>query len=170
MDINNKNKRPKVNIPKSNIESIIGVISILGVIIAWIYLIASWINLPYEIPTHFGSSGKADSWGGRYSLLILPILTSVLHILLTTVSKYPQHFNYVVNITEENAKRQYKNARTLIVCLKMEIIAIFLYLEWQSVQVAMNKSTGLGLWFLPIFLIVVFGTLGVCIYKMFKLK
>lgn len=170
MNINNKNKRPKLNMPKSNLEKILGIIAILGIIVTWIYVIVYWKNIPQQIPNHFGFSGKPDSWGRKGSILFLPIVASLLYILISVTSRFPQYFNYMVDITEENAKRQYKNARILMSWMTVEITIVFLCLEWQSIQVAMNKSTGLGVWFLPVFLIALFGTLGFYINKMFKLK
>lgn len=170
MNINNKNKRPKLNIPKSNLEKILGIIAILGIIVTWIYVIVSWKNIPQQIPNHFGFSGNPDSWGRKGSILFLPIVASLLYILLSVTSRFPQYFNYMVDITEENSERQYQNARMLMSWMTVEITTVFLCLECQSIQVAMNKSTGLGVWFLPVFLIAFFGTLGFYINKMFKLK
>lgn len=173
MNINNnginKQRRPKLNIPRSNLERILGFISLLGTIIIWIYFIASWKHIPHQVPTHFGALGKPDSWGEKKALLFLPIVQSVLYPLLTITSKFPQHYNYLTNITEENAERQYQNARTLILWLSAEITVLFLFLEYQSIKVAMNYSTGLAIWFLPVFLLTLFGTLGLYIYRMFKL-
>lgn len=165
-----KNKRPKLNIPKSSLEQILGFISVLEVLITWLYLVVSWSELPEKIPTHFDLLGRADSWGGRGAILIAPIFMSVLYIILTIPSRFPESFNYIVNITEENARRQYQNARTLIVWLRTEITFMFLYLEWQSIQVSINKSIGLGVWFLPVFFIILFGTLVVYIRRMLRLK
>jgi hypothetical protein len=165
-----KNKRPKLNIPKSSLERILGFTSGVGVLITWLYLIVSWPGLFHKIPTHFNFLGRADSWGGRGSVLIAPIFMSVLYIILTVTSRFPESFNYMVNITEENARRQYQNARTFIVWLKTEITFMFLYLEWQSIQVSISKSIGLGVWFLPVFFIILFGTIGVYIRRMFRLK
>lgn len=170
MYINDKNKRPKLIIPKSNLEKILGILGILGVITTWIYLIVSWEQIPQQIPTHFGFSGKPDSWGSKGAMLALPIVASFLYLLLTITSKFPQYYNYMVNITEENAKRQYQNARILMAWMAVEITVVFSYLEWKSIQVAMNKSSGLGMYFLPVFLIIIFGTLGFYTYRMFKLK
>jgi Protein of unknown function (DUF1648). len=165
-----KNKRPKLNIPNSNLENILGIIAALVLLTTWIYLIGSWGKIPRQIPTHFGFSGKPDSWGNRGAILTLPIITSLLYILLTITSKFPQYYNYIVDITEENAKRQYQNARTLMAWMAVEITVVFSYLEWKSIQVAMNKSNGLAVYFLPIFLLFIFGTLGFYTYRMFKLK
>lgn len=171
MNINyDNNKRPKLNIPRSNLEKVMDIMSILAVITTWTYLIVSWGNLPSKVPTHFDFLGNIDSWGGKGSLLLLPIIMTILYIFLTVISKFPQCFNYPVNITEKNAKSQYQNARTFISLLKTEIIVVFLYLEWKSIQIAATKSSGLGSWFLIIFLIVLFGTLGFYIHKMSKVK
>jgi hypothetical protein len=101
---------------------------------------------------------------------MVPIIASVLYLLLTVISRFPQYFNYMTVITEENAASQYKNARTLMSWMSVEITALFLFLECQNIQAAKAASSGLGIWFLPVFLIIVFGTIGIYIYKMFKLK
>lgn len=54
--------------------------------------------------------------------------------------------------------------------MSVEIIAIFLYLEWQSIQIAFGNAKGLGVWVLPVFIIAILGTLGFYMYKMNKLK
>jgi uncharacterized membrane protein len=97
MYANNKSKRPKLNIPKSNLEKILGIIAILGVLASWIYLIVSWKRIPLRMPTNFGFSGNPDAWGGRGSIISLPIVESLLYILISTTSKFPQYFNYMVN-------------------------------------------------------------------------
>lgn len=132
--------------------------------------IAFWKIIPQKVPTHFDALGNPNSWGSKGSLLMLPIDELVLFILINVVSKFPQHFNYIVDITAENAERQYQNARTLLSCLLAEFTIIFSYLEYQSIQIAMNTSKNLNVWFLPFSLITLFGTLGIFIYRMYKLK
>lgn len=162
--------RIHLNMPKSNLEKILEGISILEVIAACTYLAIVWTRIPDKIPTHFDFSGKVDSFGGKGSLFIFLVIMFILYIILTIVSKFPQHYNYVVKITNENAERQYQNAHTLMVWLKVEITSTLLFIEWKNIQVAMSNANGLGLLFLPVFFIVLFGTLGFYISRMLKLK
>jgi len=163
-------KRPKVYIPYSTFEKLLEVVSVLGVLINLIMLIKYYSVLPHTIPIHFGPSGKPDDFGGKGTLFILPIAAFVLYSLLTVLSKFPHVYNYLTPITEENAKAQYHNGRKLIIYLKTEIICIFSYIQWGTINVALGKLQGLGLTFLIVFLSLVFGTVGYFIYCSIKLN
>ncbi|MDF2988824.1 MAG: hypothetical protein K0R50_4334 [Eubacterium sp.] len=162
-------KRPILKIPLSYLE-ILEIVSLSGIITIFLYLFIAWEQIPEKVPTHFGSSGLPDSWGGRGSLLFLAFLIIPLYSLLTIISKFPHIFNYLCEITEANARFQYQNTRTMIVLLKTELIFIFGYIEWKSIQVAVGKASGLGTAFLPVLLLVVFGTIGIYIYRTIKYK
>jgi hypothetical protein len=73
-----------------------------------------------------------------------------------------------VRITAENAERQYRLARQFLAVLKAELIWVFTLINWASIGVALERCNGLGIFFLPVFLIIVFGTIGVYIYKSIK--
>lgn len=163
-----KNNRPKLEIPLSSFEIVIQLVSILGIVVIFLTLLLSWTKIPGEIPTHFGASGSADGWGGKSSLLFLPILMLVLYAMLSVIERFPQAYNYLGEITEQNAEFQYRNARMMISSLKVEIIFLFGYIEWKTVQVALNKSAGLGMGFMPVYLIILFGTSGFYIFRMVR--
>lgn len=161
-------RRPKIKLPYSLPEKLLQVLS-LALLIGMIALtVSSASSLPATIPTHFGADGRPDGWGGKGSLLMLPILSAVLAAGLTVLERFPWMYNYPVEITEENAAVQYKMARQMLEWMKLFILAVFFYLQWQTVQAARNLSSGIGAWFLPAFLLVMFGTMGVMIYRMKK--
>lgn len=89
---------------------------------------------------------------------------------LTIAERFPHTYNYVIDLTEKNVERQYKNARLMMNVLKTEITIFFAYLSWESIQAASGHQVGLGIWNLPIFLIVVFGSLGFFIVRSFRLR
>ncbi|MBP2032968.1 hypothetical protein J2Z42_001647 [Clostridium algifaecis] len=91
-----------------------------------------------------------------------------MYIFLTTLSRFPRIYNYLKPITKENAEYQYKCARQLIIIIKAEFAIIFTYVGWNSIKVALEKVSGLGIWFLPIILVVIFGTLAIYIRKCLK--
>lgn len=158
--------RPKIKLPYSLPEKLLQVLSIASLLGLIILAAFSMSSLPAIIPTHFGVDGRPDGWGGKGTLLMLPILSAVLYVGITILERFPWTYNYPVEITEENAAGQYKLARRMLEWVKTVIIAVFLYLLWQTVQMAKGLSDGMGAWFLPISLIVLFSGIGFGIYKM----
>lgn len=131
---------------------------------------AVWGRLPARIPTHFGALGTADSWGGKSTLLLVPVLTIALYAGLTLLERFPQISNYPVEITEKNATVLYGLMRELNVVLKTLVVLIFSYIQFQTVETARNAHLGLGIWFLPASLTALFGFLGLYIYRMVRHK
>jgi hypothetical protein len=90
---------------------------------------------------------------------MLPATGLFLYILMTIIEQFPQIYNYPVQITEENAERQYRNAVRLIRVLKTVILIIFSFLSFKTIQTATGNSSGLGKAFLPAFLLITFGVI-----------
>lgn len=159
------NKRPVLKLPLTGWENGLEVLSVMGVFFVFLLVYQSWGILPDRIPTHFGFTGQPDAWGNKEYLFFLPIMTVAMYLLLTIVSMFPHTFNYPVKITEENAVTQYLLARHLIVILKVETIWLFAYIQWVTIEVALGKAAGLSNLFLPIFIVVMVGTIVVYFYK-----
>ncbi len=160
--------RPKLKLPLSRVEKVIQVISAIGLIGIIMMLFTSWSSLPDKIPSHYGFSGEVDSWGDKGILFLLPIIAIFMYGLLTIIERIPHLYNYMCEITEENAEFQYRNARMMLTLLKTEIIFLFRYIEWHMISTGLGKSTGLGIGFLPVYLLILFGTIGFFIYRMVK--
>jgi hypothetical protein len=67
----------------------------------------------------------------------------------TILARYPHLFNYPVRVTPENAPRLYRSGRLLLRWLNVVLTWVFAFIEWQTLQVALGKATGLPEWFLP---------------------
>ncbi|MDZ7361474.1 MAG: DUF1648 domain-containing protein [candidate division KSB1 bacterium] len=162
--------RPVLQIPKSSLELGLETTAALGLLIMLYFTFTSWPLLPETIPHHFDISGKPDAWGGKWTLSLLPGIGLVLYVGLTILSRYPHIYNYLWPITEKNAAAQYHLARTMIVALKAEISLLFAYLQQQTIQVALGKAEGLGVAFLPTFLVLIFGTIGIYFVKAYQAR
>ena len=158
-------KRPIPNLPLTPTEKILEVVSGIGVLFIIFVPIYYEPILPDSIPQHFGASGKADAWGGKGNLLVLPIVGIAIYALLTVISRYPQTWNLPITLTEENVERQYRYCRTLLVIMKAEIVWLFAYIGWRTIQTALGEVDGLGSMFLPEFLSVITGTLVIYFYR-----
>lgn len=165
-----KNKRPLREIPLSPWDQVLEVLSVILLLVAIFSVIQAWRILPESLPTHFGPSGTPDAWGGKYTIILLPGISLGLYLLLTVLSHYPHIYNYPCRITEENASAQYRMAQTFMRVLKLEMMALFTYIEWGTIQVALGKAGGLGGWLLPVTMIPIFGTVGVYFYFSIKYK
>jgi uncharacterized membrane protein len=129
----------------------------------WIVFIAMWVSvfyyyplLPATIPIHFGISGEANGFGNKAMLFILPAAASFIFISMTLLNRSPHRFNYPVTITKHNALKQYTYATRLIRYLKCAIPTLFLVITKLSVSTALHHTSGLGPWFLPFMIGIIF--------------
>lgn len=159
-----REQRPVLDLPRSSFEIVGELLALIGVIVTVVILLSAWPTLPDRVPTHFGVTGEPDSWGRKESVLFPLLVMMVFYTGLTILNRFPHIFNYPRAITEENAPRQYRLARTLLTWLKAELVWIFAYIEWSIVRVAQGEATSMGVAFLPVMLIVMFGTLGIYLW------
>ncbi|MBS1751829.1 MAG: DUF1648 domain-containing protein [Bacteroidetes bacterium] len=146
------NQRPRIKIKPQPFDTIIELLAWVTFLLLWLLTILYYNSLPDKIPTHFNASGYADGYGSKSTFFILPVIGTLIFALLTILNKYPHIFNYSVNITEENAYRQYSNGTRLVRYIKFSVECTFLLIVWSIVQSARGKSDGLGVWQLPIIL------------------
>ncbi len=161
-------ERPILDLPYSSQDLALEVAAVGGILLNLGLFGLFWPRLPAVVPTHFGVSGRPDAWGDKSTILILPAASLILYFMLTIVSRYPHKFNYLWPITAQNAAVQYRLARSLLLWLKVEIIALFGFLEWTTIWTALKQGEGLGLIFLPAVLGLIFGTLGVYFYFAYR--
>lgn len=161
-------KRPVLSVPRTLLERLHDSISVVVLVHSIVYLILKWTDLPETIPIHFDGRGNADGWGSRAFLLFMPLLSMFLFIGLSLLSKIPHKFNYPGPITPQNAAHQYRAAKSLLSWIKVELVILFGYLQWSIIQNAGGHSSGLGIWLLPVTLVVVFGTVIIHIVRMRK--
>lgn len=134
-------------------------------LISTLIILMNWGQLPEQIPTHFTITGEADAYGGKGSLVFLIVLAWVLFIMLSLSVKFPNMWNFPVQVTEENKDRLFAIARFM-----MEIIKVLTCILLSLIMLASALSFGLP----PIAMIILFAaimiTIAVCIFLMFKYR
>jgi uncharacterized membrane protein len=143
-----RNNRPILSLERSPLELFLEIIAFLGVLAGIIIIAKYWPSLPEIIPVHFGVDGKANSWGNKSIILMLPLLAFIMDVGAIFLSNYPHTFNYPVRITPENAARQYQLARGLLLGMKIEMIWMFAFMDWQIVQASLGQIQGLSVGFI----------------------
>jgi len=130
-----------------------------------IYLYLNWRSIPDMIPGHYNAMGEIDRMGSKQELVVLPIIGWLMYLILTVIGKFPQIWNTGVSVTEENKERVYRITKNLLNTVKLIMVAVFVYLIINSSQVI-----SLTVWFLPVFLILLFGSMIFFIIKLVRAK
>jgi uncharacterized membrane protein len=162
-------KRPGIALPTTKMERIFQSLSIVCILMAVIYIASVWSSLPNTVPTHFNAAGEPDGWGGKESIWFLPVLSTFLFILFFFLSKVPHLHNYPMEITEENAEKMYRASKKLLAVIGFEVCFFLAIAAGGTVQSAFGKD-GLGWWYVPLLLIVLFSTIFFHLYKLTKIK
>jgi len=163
-------KRPILSLPYSPLEKGLETLSLILICLMWMYLSMSYSSLHGQIPTHFGFSGQADAWGEKSALFVLPAIGALLYVLFTVLARYPHLFNYPKEVTEANAPFLYRKSREMLAWLKMEELALFSYIEWNTIALVRSHSNGENMAFLPFAFVVIFGTIGIHTFSMLRHK
>ncbi|NUO02328.1 MAG: DUF1648 domain-containing protein [Saprospiraceae bacterium] len=145
-------KKPDINLEKSSLERVCEVLSLGGLAFFVILIGVTWGKLPATIPIHFDLAGKADGWGSKATILILPGIALFIYATMTLAGRSPKNINYPVRITPENAERQYRLARHLLAVMKAAVVWGLLGLTWLIIFTAQSPTPDLGSW--PAFVLV----------------
>lgn len=164
------NKRPRLKLQLNQTDKILEVFGWVSVVGIWALTLINYFDLPEVIPIHFNGAGKADGFGNKTHIFILPIISTLLFIGLTTLNKHPHMFNYPSQITKENAVHQYTNATRMIRVLKLVIVVLFGLIVFRKIQIINGHADGLGTWFLPLTMGMIFIPMLYFLIKSLKKK
>jgi uncharacterized membrane protein len=162
--------RPKIKIKSEPIDRIVESIGVIGIILLIGLPVFYYSSLPDIIPRYYGSSGEPDGFSGKGIIWTLPAIGLVMYVGMAMLNKFPHIFNYLIEITTENAERQYKIATKLLRFLNTIIACVFCYITYATIQTALGKQSGLGSYFTPIFMVLIFGIIGIYLYKSIREK
>lgn len=151
--------KPVLELPKSLFEKTLDIITAILYVAGIIYTIFIWNQLPDQVPAHYNGAGEVDRWGSKWLIIILPFIAALLAVGMSFLEKHPEWHNYM-KLNENNIEYQYKNSRLMMNVMKNECVLLFTFLTYNSAQVALGHSDSLGNAFIPIFLIVFFGTMA----------
>ncbi len=118
-------------------------------------------RLPDRIPTHFDISGQPNAWGSPTLLWLLPIVGTGVYLLITVLASIRfRSYNLPVRVTENNLPFIQDQTSEMITWIKVEMLCLFGYIQWGMIQAARSHGFRLSPVFIPVFLAVVFGTVG----------
>lgn len=170
MNFNEFKNRPRLKLKITSFDRFLENLGWLLLILLWIKVIFSFNQLPDNIPTHFNFEGEVDGYGSKWTLFILPAAATITYIGLTILNKFPHIFNYIVEITEENAERQYTLSTKMIRTLKFGIVVLFVLISMMTISGAQSEAIPITPIILPAVMSLIIFPLIYYIVKSLKAK
>ncbi|MBK7697643.1 MAG: hypothetical protein IPJ39_02405 [Saprospiraceae bacterium] len=140
-------QRPIIKLELTTTDKAIELLSWISIMAIWLLTIISYTNLPDIIPTHYNAAE---------GILIEPIIATFIFVGMTILNKFPHTYNYLTEITTENALKHYTDATRLIRYLKLNIVIVFGLILLQTIRHANGQADGLGVWFTPMTIALLF--------------
>jgi uncharacterized membrane protein len=131
--------------------NVIDSLSVVVLILGWRLALSVYPRLPERVPVHFGLTGEADRWGGRWMIFLIPLVSTVIFALDYWIFEYA---------SPRSPKPIPPEMRAPLHLLLLELSVIFAYITWRMSEVAFGRARGLGGRFLPVALIAVVATCG----------
>lgn len=145
-----KTNRPIIDVPVEPMDLIIDLVSVTLLIIMMGYTLYAFPGLPDTIPIHYNGSGEVDGYGIKTTIWLLPVISIVMFVGLFILNKYPHMHNYMVNITEENALKNYRFSTRILRVVNFLCMLLFAFIQYRMILGAHRTTTGLGDLLLPI--------------------
>ncbi len=103
-----------------------------------IFLLLAWDNIPSKIGIHY-TNGKADGFGSKYVLFLLPVISLITWASLGFVKKRPEKLNYL-NLTEQNKEIQYMKGKQLMTHLPYFTALSIVFMNDSFLKEAMGEN------------------------------
>jgi uncharacterized membrane protein len=166
-----KTNRPKIKVPLESLDIVIDLITFILITLAIVYTLMVYSDLPQTIATHFNAKGDADGFGNKITLWILPAIGIAMFIGLFFVNKYPHVHNYNINITEENALKNYRLSTRIMRFTNLFCQIIFAIIIYEIIQLAKSDEANLlGIPFLVITILLPLIGVGFIFYYQKKIN
>ena len=112
-----------------------------------------------------------DGYANKRSVLYPLPFMGALYIALTILNRFPRIFNYPVEITAKNAQIQYRMATRFMRLMKLLVMLTFFFVEYLMILSAFgHHQNAAALWFGPVVLVVILGSVGCYTCRSVKAK
>ncbi len=142
-------------------------IAVAGLVFAAAVVADFYSRLPERIATHFNAEGIANGLGAKSVLWVLVGVAVLLYLILTMIGGLSRVVRLQRPLAPEREKVVLAESMEMVGWVKVVICWMFAYICLAMVRNGMGLQVGLGAWFLPVTLVVVFGTCGVYLMRIF---
>ena len=140
--------RPRITVERTGTDTALDGLALAGWLSGIAAVVFSWHDLPDRLPMHFDLAGEPNRWGPRWELFVPVGISFVLHVGTAILTKFPHVYNYLVEITPENASRQYALAVRLVRSVNVVVQWLFAAVTWTILKAAQGQAHP-GIWLIP---------------------
>jgi uncharacterized membrane protein len=152
---------------RSGLKTVRELIALAGLVFAWAVVTDFYSRLPERIATHFNEAGVANGFGARSTLWVLVGIALLLYATLSAINWVPRMVSLKRPLAPERERVVLAEVMGMVGWVKAEMCWMFGYLALAMVRNGMGLQVGLGVWFLPVTLLVVLGTCVVYLVRIF---
>lgn len=163
-------QRPVIKIKLSRTDIITDRLSLIFIVMTWVFTFIQYPSLPKIIPVHFDLKGNINYYGNKGTIFILPIIITIVVTGLSFLNKYPHVFNYPYKITPENALASYIKATRLLRILKLIISVFTLAIIFEMIRSAKTGHSTFQWWLIPLFMCSMIIPVIISLYDLSKSK
>ena len=116
------------------------------VILPFIYLAYIWNDLPKKVPIHWNGEGEIDGYGDKVSLILIPILLSLLTYVILTLIPIIDPKGKIKNMGEK-----YESIKFILIFF-MSFLALFILYSSHSQTITNPNILFILIGFLFVFL------------------
>ena len=98
-------------------------------IAVWVFIIIALQKAPDVVPTHYDAAGRATSYGSKYGILFVTIITSIAGVMVLVGAYFPHSINIPVKV---NTPRQYELAIRMMRVLSLVLLALTATIAYTS--------------------------------------
>src|SRR5687767_2270424 len=113
-------------------QVVLELLTLIAVGTTWMVAARAYPTLPERIPVHFGFDGRPDGWGGREMIWLLPAVSTAVTLMNAVIIMLPGHGGPP------------QPFGLLMALLSLEMAGMMWYIEWQMVEIAMERAQHLG--------------------------
>ncbi len=134
-------------------------VGIIALVISWGFSLYVYRVSSGDLPTHFDATGKVDAYGNKITVLVLPLISTLLFAGMSWLNHYPEKFNYPIKITERNKEAEYRAAMRTIRGMKLAVVLVFLLITMAIFISENSAGNKVVAWLLPSILLLSFAPL-----------
>lgn len=141
--------------------------SFVLLIFIWEYTFISYRELPDIIPIHFGIDGTPDGFSTKKMSWLLPFIATFIFGLLFYLSK--NQSSSLLNLPS-NIKENKTLSSNIIHFVNLIVMVLFSVITYESINVALEKSSRLSSATLYLVALLFLGIIGIMIYSNYLKK
>jgi uncharacterized membrane protein len=144
-------------------------IAALGVMCSIWVATEFYSRLPERIATHFNAAGVAYGFGARSTIWVLVGVAVWSYGMLSIINFLPGTVNLGRRLSPEQERMVWQTLLAMVGWLKAEMAWLVAYLVFAMARNGLGRQTGIGKAFSPVLLVVIVGTCGFYLAKIFRL-